>query len=160
MMSEILRSAAGADYSDCLAVKFHAAKPLGRPLAAARGEAMTQLAHHPENEGEGVLGHRGGAVVGHAGQGNTPLLGRGKVEMVRRGGTGGDQFDLRMTAEERVVHARIDENRHDLGVSRDFREGVDKADLVLGEAVDEERLLVILGLDKNNFHGRRTAKCL
>jgi len=65
-----------------------------------------------------------------------------------------------MPAEKRVVHAGIDKNRDDLRVVRHLLESIDETDLVPVQTVDEERLLVVLGLDKNNFHGRRTAKCL
>jgi len=142
-----------ADHPEGFAPQFDPAQTLRRTTAAvARVEAVTQPPRHPEDERKGVLRHRGGAVVRHVDQ-HHAALGRGLcVQVVHRGGTGRHQPQSRMGAQEAGADPRIDKNRHDFRVPRHFLDRVDKADLVAGQTFREERLFVVLGLDKNNLH--------
>ncbi len=142
-----------ADHPEGFAPQFDPAQTLRRTTAAvARIEAVAQPPRHPENESEGVLRHRGGAVVRHVDQHHTALGRRLGVQVVHRGGTGRHQPQARMGPQETGADPGIDENRHDFRVPWHLLDRVDKTDLVTGQTFREKRLLVVLGLDKNNLH--------
>ena len=96
--------------------------------------------------------HGGRPVIGNVHQQNTALFRRLGVQVVARRGPGGDQPDFGVSPEEVSPDPRVDEHRNDLRIGRHIVQFIDELDLVAVQTVGEERLLVVLRFDKNNFH--------
>ena len=87
-------------------------------------------------------------------QNHTALFGSGYVQVVRRGGPRGNKFQLRVASQESGIDPRVDEDRDDFRIGRNFLGGIGEHDIVTGQAIGEKWLFVVLGLNKNDFHGK------